>query len=81
MAATKEQVEAFVREQYPNGFESGLEQKGGLIFGYVRSKDFQTSYADRLREFRKKLNEHFGQQMVSVGIISPLAPGETFDWC
>ena len=80
MAATREQIEEFVREQYPHGFESGLEELKGRIFGYVRSDDFQQEYSDRLRDFRKRLNEHFGQQMVSVGMIVPLATGESLDW-
>lgn len=78
MAATKEQIEAFVRERYPNGFESGLEEKSGRIFGFVRSEDFaEKEYPERFREFRRRLVERFGQHMVNVGVIVPLAPGES----
>lgn len=79
MAATKEQIEKFVRDQYPHGFESGLEERAGRIFGFVRSEDFAVDYAERLRTFRKQLNERFGQHMVNVGVIVPLASGESLD--
>ena len=80
MAATKEQTEEFVRDQYPHGVESGLEERGGRIFGFVRSRDIEDDDAERVRAFRRDLDRRFGQQTLDVGFIVPLRPEEPINW-
>jgi stress-induced morphogen len=78
MPATLDEVKQVIREAFPDANVDGVKEEDYRVLGTIVSQEFQDKNTrERNRLVTRRVRDKLGLRGINVGVLFPLAPGET----